>query len=122
MAKIYIGSHVSMSSPEYYLGSVKEALSYGSTTFMFYTGAPQNSFRLPVEKLRIEEGRTLIKEAGLDESKIIVHAPYILNIANQLNVENYQMAKDHLVRELQRVQAFGLGILVLAPSMNAASA
>lgn len=118
MAKIYIGSHVSMSSPEYYLGSVKEALSYGSSTFMFYTGAPQNSFRLPVEKLRIEEGRALIKEAGLDESKIIVHAPYILNIANQLNPENYQMAKDHLVRELQRVQAFGLGILVLHPGSH----
>ena len=116
--KIYIGSHVSMSAPEYYLGSVKEALSYGSTTFMFYTGAPQNSFRLPVEKLRIAEGRALIKEAGLDESKIIVHAPYILNIANQLNPENYQMAKDHLIRELQRVEAFGLGILVLHPGSH----
>ena len=45
--EILIGSHVSMSGPEYYLGSVKEAISYGSTTFMFYTGAPQNSFRKP---------------------------------------------------------------------------
>lgn len=118
MAKILLGSHVSMSSPEYYLGSVKEALSYGSNTFMFYTGAPQNTFRLPVEKLRIEEGRALIKEAGLDESKIIVHAPYILNIANQLNESLYQMAKDHLINELRRVQAFGLKILVLHPGSH----
>ena len=116
--KIYLGSHVSMSSPEYYLGSVKEALSYGANTFMFYTGAPQNTFRLPVEKLRIAEGRALIKEAGLDENKIIVHAPYILNIANQLNESLYQMAKDHLTNELRRVQAFGLKILVLHPGSH----
>lgn len=118
MAKIYIGSHVSMSAPEYYLGSVKEALSYGSTTFMFYTGAPQNTFRLPLERLRIDEGRALIKEAGLNEEKIIVHAPYILNIANKLNESLYQMSKDNLISELKRVQAFGLKILVLHPGSH----
>ena len=68
---IYLGSHVSMNAPEFYLGSVKEALSYGSDTFMFYTGAPQNSFRKPLSELKIQEGRKLIKEAGIDESKII---------------------------------------------------
>lgn len=51
--KIYIGSHVSLKAPDYYLGSVKEALSYNSSTFMFYTGAPQNSIRLPLEKLKL---------------------------------------------------------------------
>lgn len=116
--KIYIGSHVSMSAPDYYVGSVKEALSYGSSTFMFYTGAPQNLFRLPLEKLKIEEGRKLIKENGLDESKIIVHAPYILNIANQLNESLYQMSIDNLINELKRVQAFGLKILVLHPGSH----
>ena len=57
MSKLFIGSHVSMSGPEYYLGSVKEALSYGANTFMFYTGAPQNSYRKPVGELKIKEGR-----------------------------------------------------------------
>ena len=66
---IYLGSHVGMNGPEYYLGSVKEAISYGSTTFMFYTGAPQNSFRKPLSELRIEEGRKLLRENGFDESK-----------------------------------------------------
>ena len=47
MAKdLLIGSHVGMNGPDYYLGSVKEAISYGATTFMFYTGAPQNTFRI----------------------------------------------------------------------------
>lgn len=116
--KFYIGSHVSMSGPEYYLGSVREALSYGSTTFMFYTGAPQNSFRLPTSKLRIEEGRELIRQNNIDETKIIVHAPYIINIANQLNESLFEISKANLVRELQRVKDFGLSMLVLHPGSH----
>ena len=85
MDKILIGSHVSMSAPKYYLGSVEEAISYGANTLMFYTGAPQNAFRSPLEKLKIEEGRALLREHNFDETKIVVHAPYIINIANQLN-------------------------------------
>lgn len=118
MAKLIIGSHVSMSGPEYYLGSVKEALSYNANTFMFYTGAPQNTIRLPLEKLKIAEGRALIKEKGIDESKIIVHAPYIINIANQLNVDNYELGKRNLLNELRRTAAFGPKTLVLHPGSH----
>ena len=42
---LLIGSHVSFKSSEQLLGSVKEAISYNSTCFMFYTGAPQNTNR-----------------------------------------------------------------------------
>lgn len=116
--ELFIGSHVSMSGPEYYLGSVKEALSYEANTFMFYTGAPQNTFRLPLERLRIEEGRALIKSSGLDESKIVVHAPYIINIANKLNPDVYDLGKKHLLSELKRTFAFGPKILVLHPGSH----
>ena len=115
---LYIGCHVSMSGPEYYLGSVKEALSYEANTFMFYTGAPQNTIRLPLERLRIDEGRALIKQSGLDESKIVVHAPYIINIANQLNVDTYELGKKHLLSELKRTYTFGPKILVLHPGSH----
>lgn len=118
MDNLLIGCHVSMSSPDYYEGTVKEALSYGANTFMFYTGAPQNSFRQPLEKLKIEEGRKLIKEAGLDESKIIVHAPYIINIANQLNDFNYDLARKALAGEIKRTAAFGCKTLVLHPGSH----
>lgn len=116
--EILIGSHVSMSGPEYYLGSVKEAISYGSTTFMFYTGAPQNSFRKPTSELRIAEARELIKQSGFDESKIIVHAPYIINIGNSQNSELYEISKRNLTQELRRVKDFGLSILVLHPGSH----
>ena len=116
--ELFLGSHVSMSGPDYYLGSVKEALSYGSNTFMFYTGAPQNTIRLPLEKLKIEEGRQLIKSSGLDESKIVVHAPYLINIANQLNEETYELSKRQLLNELKRTYAFGPKVLVLHPGSH----
>ena len=116
--ELYIGCHVSMSGPEYYFGSVKEALSYEANTFMFYTGAPQNTIRLPLEKLKIDEGRALIKESGIDENKIIVHAPYIINIANQLNVDTYELGKKHLLSELKRTYAFGPKTIVLHPGSH----
>ena len=90
--ELYIGSHVGMAGPDFYLGSVKEALSYGANTFMFYTGAPQNSFRKPLDQLKIAEGRALLKANGINEDKIIVHAPYLINAANYGNLEIYDLA------------------------------
>lgn len=116
--KIYIGSHVAMKEPDYYLGSVKEALSYGSTTFMFYTGAPQNSFRKPLNVCKIEEARRLIKESGFDESKLVVHAPYIINPSNKANPELFELSIKLITTELKRSEAFGASILVLHPGSH----
>ena len=69
-----IGSHVSMSGKEMLLGSVKEALSYQANTFMFYTGAPQNTARKPIEQLRADEAKVLMKENGIDINNVVVHA------------------------------------------------
>lgn len=49
-----LGSHVSMSGKEMLLGSAKEAVSYGADTFMFYTGAPQNTRRKDISELQID--------------------------------------------------------------------
>lgn len=116
--ELYIGSHVGMSGPDFYLGSVKEALSYGANTFMFYTGAPQNSFRKPVNELKIPEGRALLKANGIDETKIIVHAPYLINAANYGNLDIYDLAINLIVSELRRTEAFGCKIMVLHPGSH----
>ena len=115
---LYIGSHVGMNAPDFYLGSVKEALSYGANTFMFYTGAPQNSFRKPLNQLKIYEGRKLLKESGIDESKIIVHAPYIINAANITKLDLYEMSINTIINELRRTAAFGAGVIVLHPGSH----
>ena len=79
-----IGSHVSMSGKDMLLGSVKEALSYGANTFMFYTGAPQNTRRKAISELKVEEAKTLMKENNIDLKNVVVHAPYIINLANTI--------------------------------------
>ena len=84
-----IGSHVSMSGKEMMLGSVKEALSYGSTTFMFYTGAPQNTARKPIDQLRIDEAKALMAENNINIDDVVVHAPYIINLANTIKPETF---------------------------------
>ena len=87
-----IGSHVSMSGKDMLLGSVNEALSYGATTFMFYTGAPQNTARKPVSQLKVEEAKAKMAEAGLDIDDLVVHAPYIINLANTIKEETFELA------------------------------
>ena len=101
--ELYIGSHVSMNAPDFFAGSVKEAISYGSNTFMFYTGAPQNTFRSPLDRCKIEEGRKLLLEHGFNEDKIVVHAPYIINLANIGNPSVYDIAKKALLSEVTEV-------------------
>lgn len=63
-----IGSHVGMSGKEMFLGSAKEAVSYGANTFMVYTGAPQNTKRKDISELRIEEGWNYMREQELTKS------------------------------------------------------
>lgn len=114
--QIKLGSHVGMSGKEMFLGSVKEALSYGSNTFMIYTGAPQNTRRKKIEELNIEAGWQCMREHGIEE--FIVHAPYIINLANTVKPETFELATDFLRLELERTQALGSKVLVLHPGSH----
>ncbi len=113
-----IGSHVSMSGKEMMLGSVKEALSYQATTFMFYTGAPQNTARKPVSELRIDEAKELMKEHHIDINDVVVHAPYIINLANTVKPETFELAVSFLKQEIDRCEAIGVSRLVLHPGAH----
>ena len=105
-----IGSHVSISKG--LLGAAKEAYSYGATTFMIYTGAPQNTKRSPLENLKIKEGKAFMAAHGI--SDIVIHAPYIINLASYKE-ETYNLAKEFLALELERTTAIGSNYLVLHP-------
>ncbi len=118
MSKIIIGSHVSMSAPNMLVGSVKEALSYNANTFMFYTGAPQNSARKPVTELKVEEARKLMEENNIDINNVVVHAPYIINIANAKDEGIYELSKKVLKDEINRTAYIGCRYLVLHPGSH----
>ncbi len=113
MADILLGSHCGMSGKEMFLGSAKEAASYGANAFMVYTGAPQNTKRKDVSELRIEEGHAYMKEHGIE--KLVIHAPYIINLGNTVKPEIYKLAKDFLAVEIERTVAMGSDTLILHP-------
>ena len=113
-----IGSHVSMSGKDMMLNSVKEALSYNATTFMFYTGAPQNTARKAISELHIEEARSLMQEHGIDIDNVVVHAPYIINLANTIKPETFELAVSFLKQEIERCEAIGVSRLVLHPGSH----
>lgn len=112
---LLIGSHVSFRSSDQMLGSVKEAISYGANCFMFYTGAPQNTKRCKIDYDLTLEARNLLYENNIELKNIIVHAPYIINLANNEKKENYEFAIEFLKEEVKRAYALGSERLVLHP-------
>ena len=115
MNELIIGSHVSFNNKDQLLGSVKEAVSYGSNTFMFYTGAPQNTRRGEINDFVTLEAYKLMKENNIELDKVIVHAPYIVNLANP---DNMEFSIDFLTNEVERCNLLGMKYLVLHPGSS----
>lgn len=111
-----IGSHVGMSGKEMLLGSAKEAVSYGANTFMFYTGAPQNTRRKEISELNIDPAWEYMKEHGIEE--IVVHAPYIINLGNSVKPETFELAVEFLAKEIERTIACRSHTLILHPGAH----
>ena len=118
MEKLIIGSHVSFTKEEGLLGSVKEALSYKENTFMFYTGAPQNTVRGKIDEEKTNEAIQLMKENNIDINDVIIHAPYIVNLANNKDIDKFNFAVNFLKQELQRAQTLGIKKIVLHPGSH----
>lgn len=110
--ELIIGSHVSYKASDQLLGSVKEALSYGANTFMFYTGAPQNTMRGSIDLEIRDKAYNLMKENNIDIDKVIVHAPYIVNLAN---IDNFDFSVSFLKKEVERCNTLGIKYMVLHP-------
>ena len=115
---MYIGSHVSFDSKEQLLKSVKESISYGGNTFMFYTGAPQNTRRCVIDDELTYLALNLMKENNMDLDKVICHAPYIVNLANDLDPEKYDFSIKFLRQEIERLETLNIKYLVLHPGSS----
>lgn len=113
---LLIGSHVSFGKDQL-KGCVEQSLSYGANTFMFYTGAPQNTIRSAVntdingEALKLMDGKISIEN-------VVCHAPYIINLANNKDVSKYEFAIDFLKKEIKRCHELGVKRLVLHPGSS----
>ena len=111
-----LGCHVGMSGKEMMLGSVKDAVAFGANTFMLYTGAPQNTRRKDISELRIQEAHEFMVQNGIEE--FVVHAPYIINLANTVNPATYEIAVEFLAKEIDRATAMGSQTIVLHPGSH----
>ena len=111
-----IGSHVSMSGKDMLLGSAKEAVSYGADTFMFYTGAPQNTRRKDISELNIDAAWEYMNAHGIDG--IIVHAPYIINLGTTVKPETFSLAVEFLAKEIERTISCRSHTLILHPGAH----
>lgn len=116
MSEIKLGCHVGMAGKDMFLASAREAASYGENVFMLYTGAPQNTRRKDISNLNIDAGWEYAHEHGIDE--IVVHAPYIINLANTVKPETYELAVEFLEKEIVRTAAMRSRILVLHPGSH----
>ena len=116
MSKIKLGCHVGMAGKEMFLASAKEAASYGANVFMLYTGAPQNTRRKDISELNIEAGWEYARQHGIEE--IVVHDPYIINLANTVKPETYELAVEFLEKEIIRTAAMRSRIMVLHPGSH----
>lgn len=116
MSKIKLGCHVGMAGKEMFLASAKEAASYGANVFMLYTGAPQNTRRKDISELNIEAGWEYARQHEIEE--IVVHAPYIINLANTVKPETYELAVEFLEKEIIRTAAMRSRIMVLHPGSH----
>ncbi|QVK20298.1 deoxyribonuclease IV [Mycoplasmatota bacterium] len=112
-----IGSHVGMGGKEKMLGSVNEALSYNANCFMIYTGAPQNTRRSDISILKIPEAHELMIENDIPLENVVVHAPYIMNLANP-DPEKRKFAIDFLTEEVKRTSLMGAGQIVVHPGSH----
>ena len=115
---LIIGSHVNFTSKEQLLGSLKTSLEYGSNAFMIYTGAPQNTARSKIDLDKTNEAINLMKENNIELENVIVHAPYIINLANDKEIDKYNFSVRFLIEEIKRCEMLGVKYLVLHPGSH----
>lgn len=109
-----IGSHVNFNKDQL-LGCAKQSISFGANTFMFYTGAPQNTIRKSIDDDLLKEAKIYMQEQGIDINNVICHAPYIINLANKDNLDAWQFSINFLKSEISRITKMGVNYIVVHP-------
>lgn len=113
--ELIIGSHVSFTKDTQLVGSLNEALSYKANTFMFYTGAPQNTNRCSIDKELTNFALKKMMNNNIDINNIVIHAPYIINLAN---IDKLSFNVRFLQDEINRAIDLKVNKIVLHPGSH----
>ena len=109
-----LGCHVNFTN-EQLLGSTQQAISYGANTFMFYTGAPQNTVRKDINEKYVLDAKKVMEMNNIDINNVVCHAPYIVNLANKSSEEKWNFSINFIKQELKRCDMLGIKSMVLHP-------
>lgn len=115
---LIIGSHVGFKKDTQLLGALDETLSYNGNAFMFYTGAPQNTVRMPLNDDLTFKALEKMKENNISLDNVVVHAPYIINLANNKDLDKYNFSINFLKQECNRCADLFVKKLVLHPGSH----
>ena len=115
---LIIGSHVGFKKDTQLLGALDETLSYNGNAFMFYTGAPQNTVRMPLNDALTFKALEKMKENNISLDNVVVHAPYIINLANNKDLDKYNFSINFLKQECNRCADLFVKKLVLHPGSH----
>lgn len=115
MSKNYLGCHISLKAPDFYYGAVKTAIDLNANCFTFYIGSPRKRSKPPISKLKIKEGIELIKKSNINKDKIVIHASYLINIANYNDKNIYNTSLKSLKNEIEIAKKFFINTIVVHP-------
>lgn len=115
MKDLIIGANVGFIRDKQLVGSVLETLSYNANTFMFYTGGNQTTIRSAINPELTLEAHRLMKENNIDKNNVVIHAPFIINLANDADERKWEFYVDFLSKELSRCEELGFNKLILHP-------
>ncbi|MCE8168299.1 MAG: deoxyribonuclease IV [Candidatus Moeniiplasma glomeromycotorum] len=112
---LIIGRHCLFKKPDYLLGAVTEGVSYGANALMIYLGAPQNTSRRPLTVLKITDFKNALVENNINIDNVIIHGPYVVNMANPARPEIFRWSVEFLQKEVTRLEKIGFKTLILHP-------
>lgn len=113
--ELIIGSHVSFLKDSELYGSVKEAILSNSNTFMFYTGPNQSAIRSSINPELTLKAHELMKENAINIDNVMVHAPFIINLANNKDERKYNFYITFMKSEIERCKSLGIKNLIFHP-------
>lgn len=105
-----IGFHVSMSGS--ISNSIKNAENIGCTAFQIFTRNPRSWKAKSLEVLDIEKYKRKINESYIDKKDVVVHMPYLPNLAAPQN-DFYFKSREVLAEEIVRCFILDISYLVL---------
>ncbi len=117
-SELLIGSHIGFCAPDYFLDSVRKAISFGANALMIYSGSPQHSFRVPLERTKKQEGLELMKEARLPQKGLVVHGTYLVNLAKIGDPEKLAFSREYALEEIRRAAYLGASSIVFHPGSH----